>query len=814
MDFPIFHLDMLGNRMLIAIIATVHVLINHAMAVGFIPVIALMEYLGFRDRHINPEKAKKWDELAQKMLRVGFIITTSLGALTGVGIWFSASLLNPTAIGSLIRVFYGAWFTEWIVFVLEVIFIMMYYMWWKKSNNSEKSKRNHIIFGAVLSLFSWLTMLIIVAILGFMMDPGNWLTQHSFLRGVANPIYIPQLYFRTPLSMMLGGSFALLLAMIFTKKGDEIREKVISFLSLWLLIWAPVMMAGGLLYRAAIPNAMAGNIPTGLTTMAFVQWYNSILWILLGTFIITLLTALWGILKPRKLPRAFLIIPIIALFIITGSFERVREFIRKPFVIGEYLYANGLRVADYPIYQKDGILKHSAYTSTPNVTPENKLEAGKNVFMITCSRCHTITGINSVVTNFQKMMPPGQPLNADVMKQYIPGMHTVRYYMPPFPGNAQELDALVAFIVDMSKNPRYIEGDQDKGTVVSPLTSHNGIPAPRDIPLKLPLSRWILIALLILSFLLHILFVNLMLGGSVITLIAEIKGLKNKAFNVLAREITNTITVNKSLAVVLGVAPLLSINVVYTIFFYTGNSLTGNMWISLVPIISIAFLLLYYHKYTWDKYPGKIKSHIGILVAAVIMLLFVPFVFLSNINLMLFPEKWGVVKGFFSAMMLANVIPRYFHFVVASFAITGLFLFKYMNRSNYPFENRFQSTSIEKNRLLKLFLKITFHATLLQLIFGTLNFLTLPWNAVKMNIVYIFGTGIAFAVIAMILLWKEIKGPEEEMGKRFYAIVIIFSITVLCMGMGRHTYRANALKPHIEDMKKQTLVTPPVTINK
>jgi hypothetical protein len=112
--------------------------------------------------------------MAYKLLFVAFIITTSLGALTGVGIWFAAALANPASIGSLIRVFYFMWFAEWIIFVLEVVFIMVYFLTWKKANKSPKRKRKHILFGAGLSIFSWLTLAIIVGILGFMMEPGSW----------------------------------------------------------------------------------------------------------------------------------------------------------------------------------------------------------------------------------------------------------------------------------------------------------------------------------------------------------------------------------------------------------------------------------------------------------------------------------------------------------------------------------------------------------------------------------------------------------------------------------------------------------------
>lgn len=159
---------------------------------------------------------------------------------------------------------------------------------------------------------------------------------------------------------------------------------------------------------------------------------------------------------------------------------------------------------------------------------------------------------------------------------------------------------------------------------------------PKDIPLPLPLPEEVLIVLLVASFLLHILFVNLMVGGSILTLWYEIRGLKDKKYDALAYQIAQTITVNKSLAVVLGVAPLLSINVLYTIYFYSANALTGKYWIMLVPLVAFVFLLLYAHKYSWKTLEHNKPLHISILAVAVACFLFIPFVFLANINLMLF----------------------------------------------------------------------------------------------------------------------------------------------------------------------------------
>lgn len=166
---------------MIAIIAVLHAVINHALAVGLMPVVAMLEIKGFRLRNTQPELAARWDRLAYRILFFAFIITTTIGAMTGVGIWFSAALINPASIASLIRVFFGAWFVEWMVFVTEVVLILLYFLTWNKLNTTIAQKFRHVKYGLFLSFFSWITMAIIVSILAFMMDTGNWNTNRSFL---------------------------------------------------------------------------------------------------------------------------------------------------------------------------------------------------------------------------------------------------------------------------------------------------------------------------------------------------------------------------------------------------------------------------------------------------------------------------------------------------------------------------------------------------------------------------------------------------------------------------------------------------------
>jgi len=325
-------------------------------------------------------------------------------------------------------------------------------------------------------------------------------------------------------------------------------------------------------------------------------------------------------------------------------------------------------------------------------------------------------------------------------------------------------------------------------------------PIPRDIPLDLPLPEWLLIVVLIISFLLHILFVNLMIGGTLLTFVLQIIGLKNKKYDKLAKEISATVTVNKSLAVVAGVAPLLAINTLYTVYFYSANALTGYAWISIIPLVIIAFLILYYHKYNWDKYENRKKTHIAILGIPLILFLFIPLIFLSNVNTMLFPERWEEIRGFFSTLLMANILPRYLHFLAGTLAVTGLFLFGYVNRKNFDIDKHLNEFS--KDELKEKAYKLTFYVTISQIVFGPLNFFTLPWKGVTWDLAYIFIAGISFAVLPMYLIWKEIK--EKQLGKRFVIIALLITVTVVFMGYGRHFYRSTVLSPHQKLMKERS----------
>lgn len=329
------------------------------------------------------------------------------------------------------------------------------------------------------------------------------------------------------------------------------------------------------------------------------------------------------------------------------------------------------------------------------------------------------------------------------------------------------------------------------------------LPVPRDLPLPLPLPEAVLSAMLVVFFLVHILFVNLMVGGAILVAITEWRGLREARWDSVAHSIAETVTVNKSLAVVMGIGPLLCINLLYTIQWYSANSLTGHAWLLIIPLITTAFLLTYLHKYTWDRWAtGKAKKmHLLLGVIAALLFLAIPLIFLANVNLMLFPDQWEKVKGFFSSLRIGNVLPRYLHFLTASIAMTGLFLVGWYGRKSFD-----PSTlpGFTRPELKRSFYRVAAWLTASQFVYGPILLFTLPPVGITKQLYVIIFSGAAIGFLTLMLLFKEIRRPDAEIGRSFAGICILFSIVVLSMGSGRHVYREAALAGHKQEVRDRT----------
>lgn len=320
---------------------------------------------------------------------------------------------------------------------------------------------------------------------------------------------------------------------------------------------------------------------------------------------------------------------------------------------------------------------------------------------------------------------------------------------------------------------------------------------PISVPLDLPAAIWFLKFVLVAFFLVHILFINFMIGGTFWTVFFRMLGREDPFYSRLARDMGKTVTVTKSMAVVIGVAPLLAISLLYTNFFYSANNITAPLWLSIIWLVALAFIALYIYKYTWDseKYSKRFKYFWGVLAFSIFC--FVPVIFLSNINLMLYPDQWKNVYNFWQAIWAPNVIPRYLHFMNASFALTGFFAYGYFY---YKGRNKPDETEYYK-RAGRLGMKWALVATVLQLLFGVLNYGTLPVVADSVLVLILIICAVIFAGVAVFMLANNLYGS------RFFKPMYVFAtilIVVSLMVTLRHEVRENALREPKKILARKT----------
>jgi cytochrome c len=309
---------------------------------------------------------------------------------------------------------------------------------------------------------------------------------------------------------------------------------------------------------------------------------------------------------------------------------------------------------------------------------------------------------------------------------------------------------------------------------------------PLNIPLAIPGGYELLHYLLIFTFIVHILFVAMMIGGTYWSILFVLIGRSDPFYRRLAKETLDTVTINKSIAVILGIAPLLLISLIYTIYWFPATQITYPYFLSIIWLVILAFLTLYVYKYTWYTLGERrpfIHLSFGLLGAAIFTV--VPFIFLTNINLMLLPFRWHEIRGFFDALILQNVFQRYAHFMTAVFATIGFFTAIYFwfrgRNSDDPFFLRAKVVG----------LKWALGATLLQGIFGPVNFYSLPPGAYSSRLLVFVLIGVGLATIVCIVLIRAIQRPT---GGLIISAGVLLGITAVIMSFLRDTVRVNLLR--------------------
>jgi len=421
MNYPVWQLDFLGGGFLIAVIAIIHVYIAQ-FAVGGGLFLVLTEHLAYRRN--DPGIL----DYVRKHTKFFLLLTMVAGALTGVGIWFTISLINPAATSLLIHTFVFAWGTEWTFFVAEIVSLFIYYYTFDRL-----SKRDHLIIGWIYFGAAWMSLFVINGIIDFMLTPGAWIENNNFWSGFFNPTFWPALFFRTFFSIIIAGLFGFLTASFL--KDKELRTTMLRYSAKWLLVPFVLFLASSWWYKAALPPHIEEIIFQKMP-----QLRNAITIFLACSPLLILGGFIMAIRLPSGVSRTLAAVMLVIGLMYFGAFEFLREGGRRPYIIYDYMYSNAILKKDMDRVAKAGVLTQAKWLQNRKITPFNVRAAGRELFNILCLSCHSVGGpLNDIRQQVRKSSP-------EELNLIFKTMGKERPYMPPFAGSDHEKQLLIYYL--------------------------------------------------------------------------------------------------------------------------------------------------------------------------------------------------------------------------------------------------------------------------------------------------------------------------------------------------------------------------------
>jgi len=401
MDYPIWTVPYLGGAMVIAIIAIVHVFIVY-FAIGAGIFNALTETFALKNHNHTLR------QFLRDNSRLIILLPFIGGVVTGVGIWFSIALVSPETTVVLIHLFLWAWG------------YIYYYTW------DRLSARSHCFVGWVYAIAALMSLLAINGILSFMLSPAALDSSKTpfafdFWPAFFNPTYWPSLILRGIASLALAAIFAFVLVNASKNYDQTQRDTVVRYAGRFLLPLILMVPVTGWFFLCSPPAARFYVVQGGSIVMVMFFAFAAVAYILIALY------SYIAIIYHRRSINLETSLLLLALALITiGAAEFIREGIRKPYLIWNHLYSNGLIKSQLqPLKDQLSkmdradatVLKFSPWAIKPqhahisdedfySANPQTfnamrdsfpgKIKRGRWIYDAQCLRCHCIDGYNAV----------------------------------------------------------------------------------------------------------------------------------------------------------------------------------------------------------------------------------------------------------------------------------------------------------------------------------------------------------------------------------------------------------------------------------
>jgi len=328
--------------------------------------------------------------------------------------------------------------------------------------------------------------------------------------------------------------------------------------------------------------------------------------------------------------------------------------------------------------------------------------------------------------------------------------------------------------------------------------------APLLDALPLPGPTWLLHFLLLLTFFMHLLPMNFLLGGGILAAASRILGGRRPFHAHLAETIARLLPIVIAFTVTLGVAPLLFAQALYGQLLYSSSILIGHYWFCVIPLIIVGYYsayLLYFRK-------GDERCNKTLLSwIAAILFAMVAFIYVNNFSLMLRPETWldhylGRPDGALLNWSDPSLFPRFLHMLIGAVAVAGLWIVLLGARGRSGGREWSEWATLYGARIFAL-------ATLLNVIVGVWFLLSHPERVMMIFMggsplaTGLFALAVLLVLVALVLLWMGMMRRERR--SLLYAGALLALPVLVLMVALRDLVRVAYLAPmvHLESLASE-----------
>jgi mono/diheme cytochrome c family protein len=290
-----------------------------------------------------------------------------------------------------------------------------------------------------------LSLVVINGIITFMLTSGKWVQTHEFWTGFFNPTYFPSLAVRTAIALALAGIYALFTAS--RLRDASLKARLVKWSALWILPPLAAMPALVWWYIRSIPPGLWSSARGAMPTAS--HFARSAAGFAVVTFVLVLVT----LIRPARLSVGYSLTIMLSALATMGSFEFVREAVRKPFVIANYLYDNSLYVTpggadggfSVKAIDRAGVLNTARWVQHAARGNGGDVAAGREIFRVECQSCHTADRYRGM-----RRLLAARQWDATARTAMLASLDLMHNgVMPPFAGTDAERDALSAYLATL-----------------------------------------------------------------------------------------------------------------------------------------------------------------------------------------------------------------------------------------------------------------------------------------------------------------------------------------------------------------------------